>query len=217
MIKAVIFDMDGVIFDTEALCLKCWKEVGEKHQIPFIDSVALECIGTTTAKTEEILREHYGSDFDYETYRQELSERFLNHINEEGMPMKPGIYDLLAYLEEHGVKIGLASSTQKERVEAELDMAGILKYFDVVVGGDMVKKSKPEPDIFLECAKQLGVNPEDTYVIEDSYNGIRSASRATMHPIMVPDLLEPTEEMQQLATEILHDLQEVKQYFEIMQ
>lgn len=214
MIQAVIFDMDGVIFDTENLVMKCWKEIGEKYQIEGIEKVAFECIGTTNKKTEQILKNYYGKDFDYEFYRKELSDRFMRHVRDEGMPMKPGIVEILEYLKVNGVKIGLASSTRKIRVEEELDIASLKQYFDVLICGDMVAKSKPEPDIFLECCRQLGANASETYVIEDSYNGIRAASRAGMKPIMVPDLLAPTEEMIQLSKEILHDLHEVKLYFE---
>jgi len=216
MIKAVIFDMDGIIFDTESLVMKCWDEIGEKYQMDDIEEVALKCIGTTTTVTKQIFTDHYGAEFDYDKYRLELKELFHKHIEEDGMPIKPGVEELLSYLKENNVPVGLASSTQKEAVESELEMTGLIEYFDVLVCGDMVSKSKPEPDIFLECAKRLEVSPEDVYVIEDSYNGIRAAARANMKPIMVPDLLMPNEEMMKLKKEILHDLFEVKQYFEML-
>lgn len=215
--QAVIFDMDGILIDSEQLVVKCWKEIGEKNGIEGIEQVAYECIGTNQTKSEEIFKKHYGEEFWFQTYRKEVSENYTKHINEGGVPMKPGVFGLLEYLKLSGVKIGLASSTRRARVEEQLEMAGIMDYFDAIVCGDMVSKSKPEPDIFLECCRQLGSNASETYVIEDSYNGIRAASRAGMKPIMVPDLLEPTEEMIQLSKEILHDLNEVKLYFEIQQ
>lgn len=215
--QAVIFDMDGILIDSEQLVLKCWKEIGERNGLQEIEQVAYECIGTNQTKSEEIFKAHYGEDFPFQTFRIEVSENYTKHINEEGVPMKPGVFGLLEYLKASCVKIGLASSTRKARVEEQLKMAGIIEYFDVIVCGDMVSKSKPEPDIFLECGRQMEISPSETYVIEDSYNGIRAASRAGMKPIMVPDLLMPTDEMMQLSKEILHDLNEVKLYFEIQQ
>lgn len=215
--KAVIFDMDGILIDSEQLVLKCWQEIGEKNGLEGIEQVAYECIGTNQTKSEEIFKKHYGEEFPFQTYRKEVSENYMKHINEDGVPIKPGVYGLLEYLKMSCIKIGLASSTRKARVEEQLKMAGIIEYFDVIVCGDMVSKSKPEPDIFLECCRQLGVDASETYVIEDSYNGIIAGSRAGMKPIMVPDLLEPTEEMIRLSKEILHDLNEVKLYFEMQQ
>lgn len=214
MIQAVIFDMDGVIFDSETLVMKCWRKIGKEQHIPDIEKVVRECIGTTQYASEQIFKSHYGEDFDYESNRTEVSKRYIAHVRLKGVPMKLGIVELLEYLKAEGIKIGLASSTRKKRVEEQLDIAGLTQYFDVIVCGDMVTKSKPEPDIFLTCANQLEADPENVYVMEDSYNGIRAASRANMHPIMVPDLLMPTDEMHALSEEVLHDLLEVKQYFE---
>lgn len=118
----------------------------------------------------------------------------------------------MSWLKESGANVGLASSTRSETVIRQLTHAGLIQYFDVIVGGEMAKKSKPEPDIYLEACKRMGITPESAYGVEDSYNGMRSLHAAGLHPIMVPDLLEPNEEMQSLAEVILSDLFEVRDY-----
>lgn len=111
------------------------------------------------------------------------------------LPMKKGVIELLTYLKSEGKKIALASSTRRQTVMSQLKDAGILDYFDAVICGDMLQRSKPAPDIFLKACEEIQVLPEKAYVIEDSYNGIRAASVGKMHPIMVPDLLSENEEM----------------------
>ena len=140
----------------------------------------------------------------------------LFHLEAEGgkLPKKPGVCELLEYLKTRGVKIGLATSTREKVVLKELKDGGILPFFDVIVCGDMVKRSKPDPDIYLEACSRLHVRPSECFAIEDSYNGIRAACRAGMKAIMVPDLAKPTEEMEKLAERILPSLHEVKEYFE---
>lgn len=212
--KAVIFDMDGVIFDSERLSLQEWLTLGEKYEIPDIASVYPKCIGVNAVFSKKIFTEHYGEDFPYDRYRQEVSESFHGKYDNGRLPMKPGIQELLQFLKENGLHVGLASSTKQEIVKQELKDAGILHYFETVIGGDMVTKSKPEPDIFLKAAETLGVRPEECVVIEDSYNGIRAASKAGMFPIMVPDMIAPDEEMKQLAKVIFKNLIEVQIYLD---
>ncbi len=212
-IKAVIFDMDGTIFDSERLVLDCWEKVGKENNLEHIREVFTECIGTNKTKTKEIVFSHYGQDFDYDFFSEKSSVYFHTYVNEHGLPMKKGVVQLLEYLKENNVPLGLASSTRQAVVEEELKMAGIYDYFQVVLGGDRLKHSKPEPDIYLMACEQMGVSPKETYAIEDSYNGIRSAYRAGMMPIMVPDMLPATEEMQQISVAVYEDLLQVKEYF----
>ena len=212
--KAVIFDMDGVIFDSERLVLEGWLELGKKYGIPDIDKVFPKCIGSNAVASKQIFLDYYGEDFPYDTYKQETSADYHAKYDGGRLPMKRGIKELLQFLKENGYHIGLASSTRYEVVRQQLEDAGILPYFETLTCGDMVKKSKPEPDIFLKAAETLGVHPQDCIVIEDSYNGIRAASRACMFPIMVPDMIAPDEEMEQLAKAIFSNLNEVREFLE---
>lgn len=211
---AVIFDMDGTIFDTERLVLDCWERVGEKHGIAGIREVFLRCIGTNNVRTQEIVCEHYGKDFPYEKFREESSVLFHEIADTQGIPVKPGTVELLQYLSGEKIPLGLASSTRLAVVTQELKAAGLYDYFRVVVGGDLLKNSKPAPDIYLMTCERMSVLPGNTYAIEDSYNGIRSAHSAGMHPIMVPDLMPATEEMRDLSEAVFTDLLQVKEYFE---
>lgn len=211
--RAVIFDMDGVIFDSERLILDCWEKVGEKRNIAGIREVGIQCIGTTNQKTEEIIYAHYGKDFPYEEYKPEVSALYREYIEESGLPVKKGVRELLTYLREEGIPIGLASSTRLAIVEEELRQAGLYHYFQVVVGGDLLKRSKPEPDIYLMACEKMEVEPRNAYAVEDSYNGIRSAYSAGMKPVMVPDILPATEEMKEKSIAIFEDLLQVMQYF----
>lgn len=209
---AIVFDMDGVIFDSERATMLCWQELAEKYHIPEIEKPYFACIGTTMVRTREIMLETYGADFPYDRYAKEASVMYHSKYDGGRLPMKTGIVDILAFLKENGKKIALASSTRKQTVENQLRDAGLLSYFDELVCGDMVKRSKPDPEIFLLACEKLGVEPKRAYAIEDSYNGIRSAAAGKLMPIMVPDLLPADEEMERLAVCVLKDLSEVIDY-----
>lgn len=212
--KAVVFDMDGVIFDSERLVLICWEKVAEKYHVEGITEVMTACIGTTQGKTEEIVLGHYGEDFPYDAFRKEASALFHEIVDRDGLPVKRGVQELLDFLREQGVTLAVASSTRLEVVSQELKQAGLYEYFQVVMGGDQLKRSKPEPDIYLMTCNKLGIQPAEAYAVEDSYNGIRSAYSAGMNPVMVPDILPPTEEMREKSVVVLDDLLQVRDWLE---
>jgi HAD superfamily hydrolase (TIGR01509 family) len=210
--KAVVFDMDGVIFDSERAVMQCWKEVASRHNIPDIEKAILACTGTTMVRTREIMLNLYGADFPYDEYARESSAIFHSRYDGGRLPMKPGVKELLTFLKKHDKKIALASSTRHQVVTDELRDAGVIEYFDRIICGDMVSRSKPAPDIFLKACEALNISPSDSYAIEDSYNGIRAAHAGGLHPIMVPDLLPADEEMQSLAEIVLPSLTSVMEY-----
>lgn len=212
--KAVIFDMDGVIFDSERLVLESWKQIAEKYGIQNVEEVLIKCIGVNAVITRDIFLEYYGKDFPYDMYKTECSSLFHTWCKTKGLPIKKGVTELLEYLNDSGYKVGLASSTRYEIVKEELEEAGLLPYFHNLTGGDMLKKSKPEPDIFLMACESLSVKPEEAIGIEDSYNGIRALSRAGMLPVMVPDMIAPDEEMKEFAEFIFDDLLEVLKWIQ---
>lgn len=210
--EAVVFDMDGVIFDSERAVMNCWLELAQKYDIKDIEKPYFACVGTTMTRTREIMLETYGEDFPYDEYARESSLMYHEKYDGGKLPMKPGVMELLSYLKEKGKKIALASSTRRETVTNQLRWAGIIDYFDVIICGDMVARSKPAPDIFLRACQELGVSPENTYAIEDSYNGIRAAHAGQLRPIMVPDLLEANDEMRGMAECVCDNLNEVIGY-----
>lgn len=207
--QAVVFDMDGVIFDTERLVIEFWKEVAKKHNIPNIEHTCIQCLGTNRVRTREIFLENYGADFPYDPYRAEVTELFNTHYKGVPLPTKPGVRELLSYLQEQDIKVGLASSTAQHLVRDEIGTAGLLPYFQTLVCGDMVEHSKPAPDIFLKACEILNADPTKSIAIEDSFNGIRSAHCAGMTPIMVPDQVQPTDEIRALAFHVMPSLLDV--------
>lgn len=213
---AVIFDMDGTIFDSERLVLECWQRIGKRYGIPDIGEVFMRCIGTNKARTQEIVFGHYGLNFPYEKFSRESSALFHEMTEKEGLPVKTGAREILVYLREQNIPLGLASSTRLAAVTQELGDAGLYECFQTVVGGDLLKNSKPAPDIYLMTCERMGVLPQNTYAIEDSYNGIRSAHSAGLHPVMAPDMMPATEEMRDLSEAIFEDLFQVREYFEKM-
>ena len=209
---AVVFDMDGVIFDSERATMACWLELAKKYGIRDLEKPFLACTGTNAARTREIMLDTYGQDFPYDAYAREASRMYHAKYDGGRLPLKSGVFEILNFLKQSGKKIALASSSRRQTVVNQLRDAGILDFFGAVIAGDMVEKSKPEPDIFLTACAALGVRPERAYAIEDSYNGIRSASRGGLRPIMVPDLLPADGEMRQTAEAVLGSLEDVAAY-----
>ena len=209
--KAVLFDMDGVIFDSERAVLTVWRELAAEQDLPGIGEVFLQCVGTNKRRTEEILLAAYPG-LDFRAFDGEVRRRFRARYDGGRLPVKPGTEQILRALRERSVPLALASSTDSAVVRRELEEAGLLRYFDAVIGGDQVHVSKPNPEIFLLAARALGTAPENCFVIEDSFNGIRAARAAGMHGVMVPDLLPPDGEMERLAEVILPDLNAAEGY-----
>ncbi len=210
--EGIIFDMDGVIFDSERAIMECWLEIGKKYNIKDLDKVYLLCTGVTIEKTKDIILNHYGSDFPYEKYNEEGTKLFFEKYKDFKLPLKTGVFELMEFLKSNNKKIALASSSPNYLVKKELEAQGLINYFDKIITGDMVLKSKPEPDIYLKAIEELKIDPNNLFVIEDSFNGIRSATSANLKAIMVPDLKLPDDEMKSKATVILSDLLEVIKY-----
>ena len=213
-LDAIVFDMDGVIFDTETIALRSWQDAADAHNIGDITETAMKCVGRSTVDTLKIFEEAYGDRISIEQMHIECIERFKEIVRTEGMPVKLGARELLEHLKASGIKVALASSTSYQTVVDELKDADLFKYFRVIVGGDMIEHSKPEPEIYLLACEKLGADPTKCIAVEDSRNGIISASRAGMMPLLVPDILKPDEEMLKLAHAKFDDLLQVKDYLE---
>ncbi|MDE6362924.1 MAG: HAD family phosphatase [Lachnospiraceae bacterium] len=203
--------MYGVIFDSERAVYQCWQELAETHHLEDLDTAYRQCIGVNSAMCRKIFIAHFGADFPFDAYTAEVSKKYHDKYDHGRLPLKPGVRELLSCLKKNQYQIAIASSTRTSVVEQQIADAGLRAFFDVIVGGDMVEKSKPEPDIFLKAADLLHVLPHDAYVIEDSFNGIRAAFSAGTIPIMVPDMMEPDAEMQLKARYIFEDLFGVKE------
>lgn len=213
MLKAVIFDMDGVIFDSERIIVELWEDFGKENEIPNMDDVTIKCIGLNDKATEDVFKDTFGEDYDYQYFKGIISERYHAMCDGGKLPMKSGVRELLTFLKENNVKVALASSTRTEVVVNQLKDAQIYEFFHKVVCGDMVNRSKPEPDIFLKAADELAIDPKDAFIIEDSFNGIRAAHAAGAKPVMVPDMIQPDDDIKELCHKIFVDLNEVKAYF----
>jgi HAD superfamily hydrolase (TIGR01509 family) len=208
--RAVIFDMDGLMLDTERLRKQLFERVLAEHGMTLPDGVYLQTIGRTVRDTRLIFAEHMGADFPYEALRLKRRDIEYAHIDQHGVPTKPGLESILEWLEARAFPRAVATSSAHATAHRLLQAAGVRQRFEIVVGGDEVTHGKPEPDLFLLAAERLGVAPSNCVVLEDSSAGIRAAHRAGMTPILVPDLQLPEDEVRALAYRICASLHEAE-------
>lgn len=212
--RAVVFDMDGILFDTERLCLEGWRAVARANGFTGVEEIFPKCVGLSEKDCKRVVTQDLGEDFDYPRFSQKVSSWMRQYIAEYGLPVMKGAEHLLEWLEAEEWKIGLASSTRYDSVVRHLERSGLRHYFSQLTTGDMVEHSKPQPDIYLLACRHMGVEPGETYAIEDSPNGIRAAHGAGMIPLMVPDMIAPDEEMRRLSREIFGSLEDVLAYLQ---
>ncbi len=209
---SVVFDMDGVLFDSERCIMGCWEEIALKRGLGDIHPLLYRCLGVTRGTTKRNMRDTFGEDFPCDDFLTEVSRIFHARYDGGRLPLKTGVHELLDYLTENRIPVALASSTRKETVVRNLSDAGILDAFSALVCGDMISRSKPDPEIYETACRMLSEDPSVCYAVEDSYNGVRSAFSAGLHTLMVPDLLEPTGEIRSLCTAVLPSLLHVRDY-----
>ena len=195
MIKAVISDMDGVMLDTEKLYVRFWCEAARFYGYPMQKEHALGIRSMARPFAIEKLQGWFGRNFDYDAVRNKRKELMNAYVAEHGVEAKRGAKELLVWLKANGYRTALATATPVERASSYMSQVGLLPYFDKIISARMVAHGKPEPDVYLYAAAQLGVSPEECVALEDSQNGVRSAAAAGCKTVLVPDLDNPEEEL----------------------
>lgn len=197
-IKGILFDMDGVILDTEKLYTRFWQEAANVLGYPMTKEQAMGLRSLNREFGAAKMQSYFDVPVNYEEVRNKRIELMNAFIEKEGVELKPGIKELLSYLKEKGIKTAIATSSPIERTEKYLASVGLMGAFDKLISGYMVQKGKPEPDIYELAAKEIGFTPQECLAIEDSPSGLLSASRAGCYPVMVPDQDMPTPETEAL-------------------
>lgn len=215
MIKAVVFDMDGVLFDTERLAQEAWKAVGREEGVELPDSLILQCVGLDITQARELFCRHFGREVPFDRWRELRIAKVFETIRENGMPEKPGLYEILDYLNRRGIKKALATSSHRSTVDGYFNVCRIGSYFDAVISAEAVEKRKPDPAIYRKAAAELGLKPEECMAVEDSPVGVLSAFRAGLKPVMIPDLIQPDQETEKLLYARLESLDELTGLLEV--
>ncbi len=198
MVKAVIFDMDGLILDTEKLLVRYWCQAANESGFPMQREHALNIRSLHRKFAIPYLQGLFGEDFDYVKIRTRRMELMAEALGDNGPELKKGVRELLTFLKEQGIASAIATATDYERTKDYLRKVGVFEQFDRIVCATMVENGKPKPDIYLYAAQQLGLQPCECMALEDSPNGVRSAASAGCITVMVPDLTPPDEELGKL-------------------
>lgn len=215
--KGIVFDMDGVILDSEKIYRKYEYVAAEKYGLPMdnIEEFCNRIAGGTKHTNKVVFQEFFNTDIDYMEYRDVVSAGVEAYATEHGYEVKPGIKELFDFLKERGIKIALATSTDKDRATRFLEPHGLLPYFDAMVFGDIIPpgRGKPNPDIYLAACKQLGTEPAETIGVEDSRNGVLSSYRGGLFTVMVVDLIPPDDAVREYADKIYDNAYEITELF----
>ena len=212
--KAVIFDMDGLLFDTEIVYYEASQMVADQMGFPYDKELYLKYLGVSD---EEVWANYHQI---FASFGKNNVQKFINDAYEEtirrfslgAVQLKPGVIELLDLLEEHRIPKVVASSNQRHIIELLLEKNQLTNYFETIVSAENVKRAKPDPEIFLLAHEYLGTKKQETLVLEDSKNGILAAASAEIPVIMIPDLLAPSEDLQQKTLAVLSSLHEVPGY-----
>jgi HAD superfamily hydrolase (TIGR01509 family) len=209
-VRAVVFDMDGLLVDTEVIYRDALQGTARRIGRDLPDAVCLSMIGHSWAGSQQILLDHFGQDFQIDAFKDAVVAHFYELAQAE-VALKTGVIEVLDHLDQARLPRAIATSSRRTDVEHHMGAHGLLERFDAILAQGDYPRAKPHPDPYLMAAEALGVAPEDCLALEDSHNGVRAAAAAGMMTVMVPDLLDPTEEMHALCIRIARDLHEVRE------
>lgn len=204
-IDGVIFDMDGLIYDSERLFFQQKQLVTAEYGYEETEEKYVRTLGLTGETLKNTMLSIYGTDYPFEKISQESRIRMMEYVSQNGLPIKKGIAKLLQFLNQHQIPCAIASSTHIRYITGYLKVTGLTKYFQAVIGGDMISRSKPEPDIFLKAAEEIGCIPQHCLVLEDSENGILAAHNAGIPVICIPDMKQPDTYYQAMTFDLIED------------
>jgi len=210
-IQGAVFDMDGLLIDTERIVKIAWEQAGKEYDFPEAVDAYYHCVGLNAEGDHAYFLKRFGTDFNYDGFRGRARQLAKQELA-DGVPVKEGAKEILQMLKDKGIKLAVASSTREVTVREELSRAGLLEYFDVVVTGDMVTKGKPDPEIYEKAMKALGLDNSVCIAFEDSKNGIRSAYRSGIFPIQIPDQIPANLETNALSWKTFDSLLTAKEW-----
>lgn len=212
--RGAIFDMDGLMLDTEKLLVRFWRQAASEYGYDMTDEDVFGIRSLSRKYSVPRLKERFGQEFPFDDVRSRRIKLMNDFIDQNGFEVKSGLFELLSYLKDSGKSIAVATATARDRATDYLRRINALDYFDAVICGDMVTNGKPEPDIYITAANELGIPCDECAAFEDSPNGVLSAYRAGCQVIMIPDLTQPTEEMLPTLSGVYSDLEKAIAYFE---
>lgn len=214
MIKAVLFDMDGVLIDTEKYLTQFWQRAAAEAGLSLTMEDCYQFRSFASKFGSIAFQEKYGKEYDYFSIRARRKELMKDHIEKNGIEIKPEVKETLQKLKEKGLQLAVVTATDEERTKQYLTEIGIYDWFDSIICATMVERGKPFPDVYLYACEKIGYRPEECMAVEDSPNGIRSASDAGCKTVMVPDLTEPDAESQKRVVGVADTLYGVLKYID---
>lgn len=213
-LKAAIFDMDGLMFDTERLGSQCWAQVGRELGVDISESILSQLRGLTRPEYRAAFVRHLGQLLDYDSASARQKQLFWARIEAEGVPIKPGLIELLTFFQQKKIPTAMATASHQDRASRYLELSGLRPYFKSFVFGNQASHGKPDPELFLLAASELQTTPESCLVLEDSINGVRAGIAGGFHTVMIPDLVQPDPALDSQLHAKFETLSQVIPYFE---